>query len=99
MANAYGYTPEEMRSIGSQLVSIKGDIAEKVQAALSAVNGLIGSGFTTQAASGAYSEQFANLAQALTQVNDGMEPLGNFLTQYADAVVDMDTQMSSSLRG
>ena len=99
MANAYGYSPEEMRSIGSQLVATKAEISEKIQAALAAVNGLIGSGFTTQAASGAYSEQFNQLSQGLTQVNDGLEPLGNFLTQYADAVVERDTQMSSSLRG
>ncbi|WP_371151844.1 WXG100 family type VII secretion target [Buchananella felis] len=99
MANAYGYTPEEMRRIGSQLVSIKAEIDGKIQEALAAVNGLIGSGFTTQAASGAYSEQFEKLSTGLKQVNESMEPLGNFLTQYANAVVDMDTQMSSSLRG
>lgn len=97
--NAYGYTPEEMRSIGSQLVSIKQDIDGKIQTALSAVNGLIGSGFTTAVASGTYSEEFQKLSQGLKQVNESMEPLGNFLTQYADAVVNMDTQMSSSLRG
>ncbi|RRR34360.1 hypothetical protein EHS14_03150 [Schaalia georgiae] len=99
MANAYGYSPEEMRSIGSQLVATQGDISEKIQAARAAVDGLIGSGFTTQAASGAYSERFSQLSQGLTQVNEGLEPLGNFLTQYADSVEEMDTQMSSSLRG
>ncbi len=99
MANPYGYTPEEMRSIGAQLVSIKGEIDGKIQTALAAVNGLIGSGFTTLAASGAYSEQFTQLAQGLKQVNESMEPLGNFLSQYADAVVQIDDQMSASLRG
>ncbi len=53
MANAYGYTPEEMRSTGNKL----------------------------------------------TQVNNNLEPLGDFLIQYADAVVNMDDQMGAALRG
>ncbi len=97
--NTYGYTPEEMDAIGKKLIGIKNDISGKVSEAQAAVAGLIGSGFTTAAASGAYSEQFQKLSQSLGTINDSMEPLGNFLSQYAKAVVDMDTQMGSSLRG
>jgi uncharacterized protein YukE len=99
MANPYGYTPEDMSRVGNQLVSIKGEIGEKIAAAQAAVNGLIGSGFTTAAASGAYSDQFQELSNGLAQVNDNMEPLGEFLVQYAESVVSMDDQFSSSLRG
>jgi len=99
MANAYGYTPEQMRSVGSQLVGIQGDIGEKITAAQGAVNGLIGSGFTTAAASGAYSEQFQQLSQALANVNQSLGPLGQFLTQYADQVENMDNQFGAQLSG
>jgi uncharacterized protein YukE len=97
--NTYGYTPEEMDAIGKKLVGIKNDISGKVTEAQSAVSGLIGSGFTTAVASGAYSEQFQKLSDSLRNISDSMEPLGTFLTQYGKAVVDMDTQMGSSLRG
>lgn len=97
--NTYGYTPEEMEAIGQKLVNIKNEISGKISEAQSAVTGLIGSGFATAVASGAYSEQFLNLSKSLTTVSDSMEPLGTFLIQYGKAVVDMDTQMGSSLRG
>ncbi len=98
-ANTYGYTPDQMDSIGQKLVAIKNEIDGKITEAQSAVNGLIGSGFTTAAASGAYSEQFQQLSTGLKQVSDNMEPLGKFLSQYAQAVVEMDNQMGSALRG
>lgn len=99
MSNTYGYTPEEMDRIGKMLVSIKAEIEGKITEAQNAVSGLIGSGFTTAVASGAYSEKFQDLSNGLRQVNDNMEPLGTFLSQYAQSVVDMDSQMGSSLRG
>jgi uncharacterized protein YukE len=98
MSNPYGYTPDDMRRVGNQLIAIKGEIGEKIAAAQAAVNGLIGSGFTTAAASGAYSDQFQQLSTGLGQVNDNMEPLGQFLSQYADSVVSMDDQFGSALR-
>ena len=99
MANAYGYTPEEMRSTGDKLITVKSEIGEKIATAKSAVDALIGSGFATQAASGAYSEQFLQLSTALGQVNDGMQPLGEFLKTYADQVESTDSQFASALRG
>jgi len=99
MANAYGYSPEEMKSVADTLIRIKGEISEKVSTAQSAVKGLIGTGFTTQAASGAYSEQFLDLSKALDSVNANLEPLGNFLKQYADTVVNTDNEFGSALRG
>lgn len=97
--NTYGYTPAEMDAIGKKLIAIKGEIGTKITEAQSAVSGLIGSGFSTQVASGAYSEQFTQLSTGLTQVSENIEPLGNFLVQYAQAVVDMDAQMGGALRG
>jgi len=99
MANAYGYSPEEMKSVGDNLIKIKGEIGEKIAAAKSAVDGLIGTGFTTQAASGAYSEQFLDLSKALDSVNANLDPLGNFLKQYADTVINTDNEFGSALRG
>ena len=99
MSGQYGYTPEEMRKIGSKLKETQAAIQSQVQDALAAVNGLIGSGFTTAVASGAYSEKFTELQQGLIQVNEGMGPLGDFLTQYASSVEEMDQQMGQSLRG
>jgi uncharacterized protein YukE len=99
MANAYGYTPDDMSTVGNKLIEVKGTIGEQIAAAKAAVDGLIGSGFTTAVASGAYSEQFQALSDGLRQVNDNLEPLGSFLIQYAQSVVDMDSQFGSQLRG
>ncbi|QLQ16076.1 MAG: WXG100 family type VII secretion target [Micropruina sp.] len=99
MSNTYGYTPAEMDTIGKKLIAIRHEIDGKITEAKTAVDGLIGSGFSTQAASGAYSEQFGKLSEGLRSVSENMEPLGNFLVQYAQAVVDMDNQMGSALRG
>ncbi|MDO5080624.1 WXG100 family type VII secretion target [Buchananella hordeovulneris] len=99
MSEQYGYTPEEMRNIGRKLKETQAEIQGKVQEALTAVNGLIGSGFTTAVASGAYSDKFTELKEGLIQVNEGMGPLGDFLTQYASSVEELDQQMGQSLRG
>ena len=99
MANAYGYTPDDMRSVGQTLQTIQGEIGDKITAAQSAVNGLIGSGFTTAAASGAYSDQFQQLSTALQNVSQSLGPLGQFLSQYADTVEEVDSQFGSQLQG
>ena len=99
MANPYGYTPEEMRSTGTTLRTAQEQFGAQVTAAMSAVTALIGSGFTTAAASGAYTEQFNALADGLNKVNANLLPLGDFLIQYADSVVEMDNQMGAALRG
>ena len=97
MANTFGYSPEEMHDVGNRLITIRGEIDDKIQAAKSAVDGLIGSGFTSAVASGAYTEEFASLSLALSQVSENMEPLGNFLIQYADAVVEFDAEAGAKL--
>lgn len=97
--STYGYTPDDMTSIGNQLITIQQEIQDKITTAQSSVSGLIGSGFSTAVASGAYSQQFTDLATGLAQVNQNMGPLGTFLVQYAQSVVDMDTQMGQSLGG
>ena len=97
MANAFGYSPEEMRDVGGQLITIKGEIGDKVVAAKGAVDGLIGAGFTSAVASGAYSAQFADLSTGLSQVADNLEPLGQFLQKYADAVENMDSELGAQL--
>jgi uncharacterized protein YukE len=98
-SNAYGYTPEEMTQTGNTLISIKGEIGQQISSAQRAVSQLIESGFTTAAASGAYSQQFSQLYTALGQVNDALEPLGQFLISYADQVVNTDNQFSGMLQG
>jgi len=98
-ANLYGYTPEEMHQVGGTLKSVKQEIGAQLASAQAAVNNLIGSGFTSAVASGAYADQFQQLSAALTQVNDSLEPLGQFLEAYADQVVDMDNQFGGMLRG
>jgi len=97
MANTFGYTPEEMRSVGEQLKRIKAEMGDAISTAKSAVDGLIGSGFTSAAASGAYSEQFIDLSRALEKVSSELEPAGTFLIEYAHAVEDLDTQARSQL--
>lgn len=96
---AYSYTPEEMRSVGSQLTTIQGAIGDQITAARAAVDGLIGSGFATQMASGAYSDQFGQLATGLQQVSENLGPLGEFLTQYANTVESTDNEFGAAIRG
>jgi len=97
--NPYGYTPEDMKSVGDKLVTIQGEIGEKITAAKTAVDGLIDTGFTSAVASGTYSEQFLALSDSLKQVNENMGPLGEFLKSYADSVEKMDTDFGNQLRG
>ncbi|MCL2481974.1 MAG: WXG100 family type VII secretion target [Propionibacteriaceae bacterium] len=97
MSNPYGYTPEEMQTVGAKLITIQGAIGDQITTAKSAVDNLIGSGFTTGVASGTYASKFQELRDGLSQVNDNLGPLGQFLQEYGKAVVDMDNQMSSQL--
>jgi uncharacterized protein YukE len=94
---AYNYTTDDMRSTGNQLLSIKNSVGEQIAAAQQAITNLIGSGFATEAASGAYQDQFNQLNTSLTDLNNSLEPMGNFLIQYAQSVEDMDNQMASAM--
>lgn len=96
---AYSHTPDEMRSVGSQLTTIQGAIGDQITAARTAVDGLIGAGFATQMASGAYADQFGQLATGLQQVSENLGPLGEFLTQYANTVEQVDTEFGSAISG
>lgn len=88
-----------MKNVGSTLVNAQESIGGEITRVKAAVDGLIGSGFATAAASGAYSEQFTQLSKALGDVNESLGPLGQFLTSYAEQVEQMDTQFSSMLKG
>ena len=99
MANTFGYTPEDMRRVGTTLKTIETDISGKIGDAQTAVSDLIGTGFATAVASGAYSTQFENLSKGLRDVSENLGPLGDFLTKYADAVEQMDTDLGAQLGG
>lgn len=99
MANPYGYSPDEMRHVGDKLIGVNGQIGEQIREAITAVSGLIGSGFTSGVASGAYDAQFQELQRSLTTVNDQLTPLGEFLKTYANSVETMDQEFGANLRG
>ena len=97
MANTFGYTPDEMRDTGTKLRGAQDSIGGTIDEVIAAVNGLIGSGFTTAVASGTYASKFEELSTGLRQVSENLGPLGDFLTGYADAVEQMDSELGAQL--
>ena len=62
-------------------------------------NNLVGSGFVTDSASGAFQTSYDNFTQGTTQAVTGLDGMSQFLTAAADALSNVDTELGNAIRG
>jgi len=98
MANM-NVTYADMKEAAGRLRHGQQEMEAKLQELGQLIDGLISSGFQTDAASGTYQEQFRQFQTGLKQGIDALEGLATYLERAADALQDTDTQLSNSIQG
>ncbi|MBL0885429.1 WXG100 family type VII secretion target [Myceligenerans indicum] len=82
----------QLRSGQEQLTSILEDLRSQVQ-------GLIESGFQTEAASGAFGTAYDDFTTGTTQAVEGIEGMAAFLDQTAQSFRETDEGLASGIGG
>lgn len=98
MANL-NVTYEEMKDAAGRLTAGKEDINTKLTELQTLVNNLIGSGFVTDTASGAFGNSYDSFTQGVTQAVAGLDGMSQFLITAADTLQSTDEQLGSAISG
>ncbi len=98
MANV-NVTFDELKSTGAKLRSGQSEVEAKLQQLKGLVDGLIGQGFATDRASGAFQTSYDEFNTGAKKAIEGLEGMAKFLDSSADAFQQADEQLASSLKG
>lgn len=98
MANL-NVTYEEMKDVAGRLITGKEELNTKLTELQTMVNNLIGSGFVTDTASGAFGTSYDSFTQGLTQAVAGLDGMSQFLNTAADTLRDTDQQLGGAISG
>ena len=90
---------EEMKDAAGRLTAGKEEINTKIAELQTLVNNLVGSGFVTDTASGAFSSSYDSFTQGVTQTVAGLDGMSQFLVSAADALQATDQQLGSAISG
>lgn len=96
MANL-NVTYEEMKDAAGRLTAGKEEINTKLTELQTLVNNLIGSGFVTDTASGAFGNSYDSFTQGVTQAVAGLDGMSQYLVTAADTLQATDQQLGSAL--
>lgn len=98
MANL-NVTYDEITSVANQLKSGQGSLEEQLTSLKRAVDGLIGAGFATDQASGAFQNSYTEFDTGIRQVVSGLEGMTAFLNQAVTSYTQVDTDLASAIKG
>lgn len=98
MANL-NVTYDELTRVAGLIDSGRDALNQQMQDLGRAVDELISNGFQTDAASGAYNEQFDDYTVKTTQAIEALTGFAEFLRQAASSMQETDNQLSSAIRG
>ena len=98
MANL-NVTYEQMQAAATRLRSGQQDVESRLQELRVMVSDLVANGFTTSAASSAFSASYEQFTSGATQTVGGIEGMARFLDLAAQALSDTDAQLASQLGG
>ncbi|SDO18714.1 Uncharacterized conserved protein YukE [Cryobacterium flavum] len=98
MANL-NVTYSDMTDAAGRLTSGKDDVITKLGELQTLVNNLVGSGFVTDSASGAFQTAYDAFTQGTTLAVNGLDGMSQFLSAAADALSNADTELGNAIRG
>lgn len=96
MANM-NVTYSEMTDAAGKLITGKDDLVTKLTELQTLVNNLVGAGFVTDNASGAFQTSYDTFTQGVTNAVTGLDGMSQFLTSAADALGNVDSELAKSL--
>lgn len=92
-------TYDDLQRVAGQIDVGRDTLNQQLQDLSRAVDDLVAAGFTTDAASGAYNEQFDQYTTNTTKAVEALTGFAEFLRQAASALQETDTQLSNAIRG
>ncbi|MFC5928118.1 WXG100 family type VII secretion target [Cryobacterium melibiosiphilum] len=98
MANV-NVTYGEMTDAAGRLSTGKEELVSKLVELQTLVNNLVGNGFITDQASGAFQVSYETFTRGTTEAVNGLEGMSSFLTQAATALEQVDTELGNAIRG
>lgn len=90
-------TYADLHDAATKLRSGMDDLQHKLTQLQSFIQGLVGSGFVTDQASGAFNDTYQNFTRGATQTVGALEQLGGFLDSAASALQDTDSSLAKSI--
>lgn len=91
-------TYSDMKDAAARLRQGQDDMNSKLTELGSLIDSLVGSGFQTDVASGAYQDQFHQFQTGTRQAIDALQNLAQYLDGAADALHDTDTGLANSIQ-
>ncbi|GAA4111602.1 hypothetical protein GCM10022215_07450 [Nocardioides fonticola] len=98
MANV-NVTYQEMEAQADKLVSAQQEIDSYLRNLKSQVDGLVSGGFVTDAASGAFQGSYEEFTTGAQKTIEGLHGMAQYLKKAAQTFRDVDSQLSSALKG
>ncbi|AWB87212.1 WXG100 family type VII secretion target [Mycetocola zhujimingii] len=98
MANM-NVTYSEMTDAATRLTTGKEDLVSKLTELQTQVNSLVQNGFVTDQASGAFQTSYDQFTKGTTEAVNGLEGMSQFLTQAADALGNVDSELAKGISG
>ena len=92
-------TYEDMTSAANDLRTGQEDLGTVLTNLSALISNLVETGFVTDAASGAYQEQYENFTTGTTEAISALENLAGFLEQAAQVLSSTDTDLENAARG
>ena len=92
-------TYEDMTSAANDLRTGQEDLGTVLTNLSALISNLVETGFVTDAASGAYQEQYENFTTGTTEAISALENLAGFLEQAAQVLSSTDTDLANAARG
>ncbi len=90
-------TYEEMRSAASQLKAGRAEIESQLSKLKSMIDGLVSGGYVTDRSSKAFQSSYEEFNTGVTKTIEGLDGMGEYLTQAAQALQDTDEQLAAAL--
>ncbi len=87
----------ELQHVATQLTSGQNNIDSELARLKSLVENLVANGFTTDAASGAFSSAFQEFTSGATKVIEGLSGMSSYLNKAVQVYQSADEQLAKAL--
>lgn len=90
-------TYQEMQAQATKLSQARSDIDSQLHALQAQVRQLVGGGFVTDAASGAFDASYKEFTDGAKRCMEGLDGMSNYLNKAASTFQDVDSQLAKAL--
>jgi WXG100 family type VII secretion target len=92
-------TYQDMKDAAKKLKDDKVDINKTLHALKKYIDHLVSSGYVTGRSSKQFDQSFTEFTQGATKTIEGLEGMGDFLKQAAEAFENLDHELEKGLKG